>query len=149
MWSWAALLFVLAVVTDFYDGKLARHLHQTSPLGGLFDHATDAAFVTCGCWALASIDAINPWLPGLIPAAFMQYMLDSRALSGVSLRMSNIGRTNGVAYYIVLGTAIGGELFSWEWLRTPIAWFAWLLVVSTLVSMLDRAITLIQRSSRR
>jgi phosphatidylglycerophosphate synthase len=149
LWPWTALLFVIAVITDFYDGKLARHLHQTSPLGGLFDHATDAAFVTCGCWALASIGLINPWLPWLIPAAFIQYMLDSKALSGVSLRMSNIGRTNGVAYYVLLGTAIGGELLGWEGLRTPVTWFAWILVVSTLISMLDRAITLIQRSSIR
>ena len=149
MWLWAGLLFATAVITDVYDGKLARRLDQTSPLGGLFDHATDAAFVTLGCWALANIGSINPWLPWLIPAAFIQYMLDSKALSGVSLRMSTIGRANGIAYYVLLGTAIGAELLSWKWLQTPVAWFAWLLVTSTLVSMLDRAITLIQHSAKR
>lgn len=144
LWVWAAVVFAIAVVTDFYDGKLARSLHQTSPLGGLFDHATDAVFVTLGCWALSSVDLINPYLPWLIPAAFIQYMLDSKALSGISLRMSAIGRSNGVAYYVVIGVAIGAELLSWAWLRLPITWFAWLLVVSTLASMLDRAITLLR-----
>lgn len=148
LWLCAAVLFTIAVITDFYDGKLARSLHQTSPLGGLFDHATDAAFVTLGCWALASIELINPWLPWLIPAAFVQYMLDSKALSGVSLRMSAIGRTNGVAYYVVLGTAIGAELFDWTWLQGPISGFAWLLVASTLTSMLDRALTLLSTRSK-
>jgi len=142
LWLWGALLFTIAVITDVYDGRVARSLEQTSPLGGLFDHATDATFVTLGCWALASIGIINPWLPWLIPAAFIQYMLDSKALSGVSLRMSAIGRANGVAYYVLLGTAIGAELLSWTWLRGPVAWFAWLLVASTLTSMLDRALSL-------
>lgn len=142
LWPWAAAVFTIAVVTDFYDGKLARSLEQTSPLGGLFDHATDAAFVTLGCWSLASVTLINPWLAWLIPAAFIQYMLDSKALSGVSLRMSAIGRANGVAYYVLLGTAIGAQLLDWTWLRQPIIWFAWLLVASTLASMLDRAVTL-------
>ena len=133
LWAWAAGLFILAVITDVYDGKLARRLHQTSPLGGLFDHATDALFVTLGCWSLAQLSLINPWLPWLIPAAFVQYMLDSRALRGVALRMSMIGRANGVAYYVLLGTTIGAQLLNWAWLLTPIAWFAWSLVVSAKV----------------
>lgn len=148
MWYWAAVLFAVAVITDFYDGKVARRLQQTSPMGGLFDHATDAAFVTLGCWSLAELGLINAWLPWLIPAAFVQYMLDSKALSGVALRMSAIGRTNGVAYYILLGTAIGAQVLGWQWLRTPIAWFAWALVASTLVSMLDRAVSLIQQTRK-
>ncbi len=149
LWLWAAVLFTIAVVTDVYDGKLARRLQQTSPLGGLFDHATDALFVTLGCWALAHISLINSILPWLIPAAFVQYMLDSKALSGVALRMSAIGRSNGVAYYVLLGTGIGAELLGWTWLRWPIAVFGWVLVVTTLASMLDRAITLVRTRSQR
>jgi len=144
-WFTAAMLFTAAVVTDFYDGRIARRLHQTSPLGGLFDHATDAMYVTLGCWAIAQLDLINPVLPWLIPLAFVQYMLDSKALAGAALRTSTIGRWNGVAYYVVLGTVIGSELLQWQSMSDLARWAAWVLVVSTIVSMLDRAMTLLRK----
>jgi len=141
-WLAAALLFTGAVVTDFFDGKLARRLDETSAFGGLFDHATDALYVSLGCWAFAQLGMINALLPWLIPIAFVQYMLDSKALAGVALRMSAIGKSNGVAYYVILGTVIGSELLQWQWLSTPIQWAAWGLVATTILSMIDRALTL-------
>jgi CDP-diacylglycerol---glycerol-3-phosphate 3-phosphatidyltransferase len=141
-WLIAAGLFALAVVTDIYDGKIARQLQQTSPLGGLFDHATDALVVTSGSWALAQLGYINPYLYWMIPIAFIQYVLDSKALAGVTLRMSRIGRYNGVAYYVLVGTAIGARLLQWHWLSPVIEWAAWLLVATTALSMLDRAFSL-------
>jgi CDP-diacylglycerol--glycerol-3-phosphate 3-phosphatidyltransferase len=143
------LLFVLAVVTDIYDGKIARRLGQTSPLGGLFDHATDALFVSTCCACLAFLDKINVWLPGLIVLAFVQYMLDSKALAGIALRMSLIGRYNGIAYYALVGVAIGAELLNWNVLLTSAGYFAWLLVFSTIASMADRAISLFQQRQLR
>ena len=143
-WWIAAVLFAVAVVTDFYDGKIARYLNQTSPLGGLMDHATDAMFVTTGCYALAELGSINAVLPVFIAAAFIQYMLDSKALSGQPLRTSRIGRLNGVAYFVLLGVAIGAALLRWEALTPVITVFAWLLVASSAASMVDRAATLIR-----
>ena len=107
LWLWAAILFTAAAVSDYYDGKVARALNQTSPWGALFDHASDALLVSVGCGALAGLGLINPYLPWLIGAAFIQYMLDSKALAGQELRTSRIGRSNGVAYYVLLGTGIG------------------------------------------
>lgn len=142
LWLAAALLFTLAVITDIYDGKIARKLGQSSPLGGLFDHATDALFVSVCCASLAFLDKINIWLPGLIILAFVQYMMDSKALAGVALRMSLIGRNNGIAYYVLVGVVIGAELLNWNLLLTSASFFAWLLVLSTILSMADRAISL-------
>ena len=147
LWWLAASLFTVAVVTDIYDGKVARRLHQTSPFGGLFDHATDAAFVALCTWALAHLNLINPWLAWLIFIAFTQYMLDSKALAGVALRMSAIGRSNGVAYYVLVGVVIGAQMLGWQWLTTIAYWGAWLLVATTLLSIADRAITLIRHKN--
>ena len=44
-WITAAWLFVFAAISDFADGPLARRYHSNTPLGGLFDHSTDALFV--------------------------------------------------------------------------------------------------------
>lgn len=147
-WIMAAVLFTTAVVTDILDGKVARRLNQTSPFGGLFDHSTDAAFVSLGCWAFASQGTINMVLPALIILAFIQYMLDSKALAGVALRMSAIGRSNGVAYYILVGTLIGAQVLNWQWLVQIAGYVAWLLVLTSGLSMLDRAVTLLRQTGK-
>ena len=137
-WLPCALCLFVAVLTDIFDGKMARKLHQASPMGGFFDHATDALFVTFGSLALASIDIINPWLAWLIPIAFIQYSVDSRLLAGYALRSSALGRINGIAYFVLICTAVGSLLLDWSWLQTFVSLFAWLLVASTLASMVDR-----------
>ena len=159
-WFWAIGLFIFAVVSDIWDGKLARKHHQVTPLGGLLDHGTDATMVTCGCWALAELNLIPFLLVILIPAAFVQYMLDSKALAGQPLRTSAIGKTNGVAYFVLVGIAIGAHALAiltqsfaqashslWVWLISPgLALIAWALVVSTVISMVDRALALLRTS---
>lgn len=138
----AAGVLVLAIVSDIYDGKLARRFNQATPLGGLLDHSTDALFVTTGCWALAQIDLINPWLGWLIPLAFLQYMLDSKALSGEALRTSQLGRLNGIAYFAVLGVAIGAGVLDVDFLQPVVSTLAWVLVGTTIASIADRGVTL-------
>lgn len=140
-WALAALLFSLAVATDLLDGPLARRLGQATPLGGLLDHATDAWFVAVTLGALAAAGAL-PWLlPALVLAAFLQYVLDSRALLGRPLRASWLGRWNGIAYFAVAGGLLFARALALPW---PDAAFwsvlAWLLVASTLASMVNRAI---------
>ena len=139
-WPAAAVLFTLAVVTDLLDGPLARRLGQTSAFGGVADHATDAVFVTVVLAGLASVTPV-PWiLPPLIAAAFLQYLLDSRAHAGRPLRASWLGRVNGIGYFVAAGTPLYWNLLG---LGAPgellVAALAWLLVATTLASMIDRA----------
>ena len=141
-WWIASAIFTIAVLTDVFDGKLARRYQQTSAFGGLFDHATDATLVTAGCWALSQLDQLPVMLAVLIPLAFLQYMLDSRVLAGHSLRTSLIGRYNGVAYFVVIGVGVGAGALNWLALLTPLQVAGWLLCVTTVISMGDRAIAL-------
>lgn len=144
-WEIAAALFALAVITDLADGPLARRYNHASPLGGLFDHGTDALFVSATLAALAWAGFINPWLPLLVALAFIQYMFDSRALAGLALRTSLLGRNNGIAYFVMVGIPVIREALALDW--PPDAWIAglgWLLVASTAISMADRAIALIR-----
>ncbi|MEJ2089910.1 MAG: CDP-alcohol phosphatidyltransferase family protein [Gammaproteobacteria bacterium] len=147
LWLLAAELFVLAVLTDLLDGPAARALGQTSPVGGLFDHATDAAYVSVNLGALAWIGLINGWLPVLVALAFVQYVFDSKALAGAELKTSFLGRINGIAYFVMVGIPVMREALglTWPddvWIRT----LAWILVATTLASMLDRAVALARTS---
>jgi phosphatidylglycerophosphate synthase len=148
--NWYAAVAVLwvAIATDVSDGYLARKYEATSALGGLLDHCSDAFFVTLTIAALT----FHGWAPLLlvimIPAAFLQYMLDSKSLAGLPLRASQLGRYNGIAYFVFAGwpimqltlhlTVIPFDLF---------IWIGWGLVVTTAISMLDRLVSLLSRPS--
>lgn len=146
-WTIAALIFVLAVLTDLADGPVARRFNHATPGGGLFDHSTDALYVASTLAALASLGYVNVFLPGLVALAFLQYVLDSQALRGAILRTSLIGRYNGIAYYVLAGIPVFREAAGLAWPADPmIAVIGWVLVLSTLASMLDRAVTLVRHT---
>lgn len=147
-WFVATLTLLLAVTTDLLDGFLARRWQQTSVWGGLLDHSSDALFISFTLAALAA-NGLVPWpLPLLVAGAFFQYLLDSQALRGLSLRASHLGRYNGIAYFILAGWLItqrglGVALLS----EAALMAIGWCLVVTTLASMLDRLLTLLQHRS--
>lgn len=99
-WYVAVSVLWIAIFTDVLDGYLARRQGTASPLGGLFDHGSDAIFVT----ATIAAHLNHGWTPALlvimIPAAFLQYMLDSKTLAGQPLRASSLGRYNGISYFV-------------------------------------------------
>ncbi|RMG75946.1 MAG: hypothetical protein D6722_00195, partial [Bacteroidetes bacterium] len=98
---------------------------------------------------LAYLGAITPLLPALVLLAFGQYALDSQALAGAALRTSLIGRNNGIAYYVLLGIVIFREALALDWPASHwISTLGWLLVVTTAVSMTDRAWTFYRRRKR-
>lgn len=136
----ALTLFALAVATDLLDGPLARRRGQASPLGGFLDHATDATFVSLGLLACAGRGLVPLLLPIVIALAFLQYTLDSRALSGRALRASALGRWNGIAYFVLLGVPVVRDGIGLVWPAD--AWIrvlGWTLVATSLLSMALRA----------
>jgi len=82
-------------------------------------------------------------LPPLAITSFVQYVWDSKALSGAPLRASVLGRWNGIGYYALVGTAVFKHALGADWLASEwIAFAGWLLVASTVISMADRAYAL-------
>ena len=144
LWLMASIIFIVAIISDLLDGYAARTLDQKSALGGLFDHATDAIFVCAGLSCVAMDGPVNQWLPPLVILSFIQYVLDSKALSGKKLISSAIGRGNGIAYFVLLGCAIGSKTlgFDSDVFSLIIRITSWILCFSTIISMFDRAIAL-------
>ncbi|MEM1435139.1 MAG: CDP-alcohol phosphatidyltransferase family protein [Pseudomonadota bacterium] len=142
-WIAAAVMFTVAAITDYFDGRLARRHNQASVIGGLFDHATDALYVT-SCLAAAALNGqIIALLPVLIPLAFTQYLLDSKVLAGQPLRGNRLGRFNGIAYFTLAGVCIGQPLLVQLGLPLPavlVSLAALALCATTLLSMLIRGV---------
>ncbi|MBD3649527.1 MAG: CDP-alcohol phosphatidyltransferase family protein, partial [Pseudomonadales bacterium] len=131
-WSIAAVLLLIAVATDFLDGWVARRNDQVSAFGGLLDHASDAIFVTATLAGLAGLGVVPMVLPFLVAIAFSQYVLDSNALAGQPLRASQLGRYNGIAYFVLAGFPILQAAIDIP--LVPVLWFyrvGWLLVATT------------------
>ena len=135
----ACALYALAVATDFFDGRVARMRGEASPFGGLLDHASDALFVTAGLGALAWLGAVPAPLPFLVAAAFVQYVVDSRAHAGRRLRASRVGRYNGIAYFALVAAPLARDLCGLGWPSAPVVRaLGWALAATTLFSMADR-----------
>jgi CDP-diacylglycerol--glycerol-3-phosphate 3-phosphatidyltransferase len=62
----ATLFFVLASVTDFLDGYIARRFHVVSPLGIFLDLTADKVFVVAILVALVQISLVPAWIVVII-----------------------------------------------------------------------------------
>jgi phosphatidylglycerophosphate synthase len=144
--SWLLLaLIVIAIASDYFDGKVARALKTASARGMLFDHGTDFIFVTTALFALSIIGLSSVLLPLLIVVAFSQYVLDSYFLfKQKQLRMSFLGRWNGIFYFVPIVLVAASRLPAFEQAQDNfnliIVYSNYTLTVSTLASIVDRAI---------
>ena len=65
---WAVALLIVAGLSDWLDGKVARALNQTSRLGQVLDPAADRLYIAATIVALAVRAIIPWWLVGLLAA---------------------------------------------------------------------------------
>ncbi|MDH3207981.1 MAG: CDP-alcohol phosphatidyltransferase family protein [Gemmatimonadota bacterium] len=147
---WPAAFVALAIATDYFDGIVARARGTASSAGQLFDHSTDFLFVTGGLAGASSAGAIPLALPLLIVVAFTQYVLDSYILGRMKrLRMSKLGRWNGILYFVPLVVIALARLpvpsGVAESLSLLALFVSWLLVISTVASIIDRAVASIPK----
>jgi|GEM_PF-1903486 len=64
LWGIALVLFSVAIITDIFDGMIARILRQQSTFGALFDHITDKVFM------ITTISTLLATCPPLLPTWF-------------------------------------------------------------------------------
>ncbi len=70
--DWFALvLFVLAAVTDWFDGYLARLWKQESRFGAMLDPIADKAMVVIALMVIVGYSSMSPWL--VLPVTFILF----------------------------------------------------------------------------
>ncbi len=70
--DWYALtLFVLAAVTDWFDGHLARSWKQETKLGTMLDPIADKAMVVIALMVIVGYSSMSPWL--VLPATMILF----------------------------------------------------------------------------
>ena len=144
-WLTASFFLLLAILSDLLDGPIARKKGQETATGGLLDHSCDALLVAVLLFVLNKTHGIPLLLPILVLGSFLQYVLDSKALSGHKLRTSYLGRSNGIAYYVLASVCVFSQAVGINQLDKFFILCGWILIASTLVSMSERLWTLLTR----
>jgi CDP-diacylglycerol--glycerol-3-phosphate 3-phosphatidyltransferase len=112
---WAFFAFIVAAVTDFFDGWLARTLHATSIWGAILDPIADKVLV---CAAVLGLLAKGDTPPVVIPAALILFreftvsaLREVAAGKGVSLPVTLLAKWKTTLQLV----ALGAELFVSVW----------------------------------
>ncbi len=88
----ATVVFVVAALTDWLDGWLARRWHQTSSFGAFLDPVADKLMVTAALLILLQLSRIN---------ALIALVIVGREIAISALRewMAQLGASNSVAVH--------------------------------------------------
>ncbi len=122
-WSYytASLLFVIASVTDFFDGYIARSLDQITIVGQILDPLADKMLTLAAFLGLMMSGAASAWAIYIIIVREL-FITGLRTLSlseGIDISASFTGKVKTVAQMI----AIGFLLMHWP-LGTTLLWIA-------------------------
>ena len=139
-WQLAASIFAAAVLSDLIDGPLARRRGEVTRLGAIVDHGADAFFVIVILAVLAAKGFFTALLPCMVGVAFLQYVIGSGAHKKHPLKASQLGRYNGILYFVIAGIPIVRNALGLSWMPLWVASYgAWLLIASTVVSIASRS----------
>jgi CDP-diacylglycerol--glycerol-3-phosphate 3-phosphatidyltransferase len=102
------VVFIVAVISDFFDGFLARKFNQVSDLGTLLDTVADKVLVAAALVCLVSERAIPAWIVVLILSReFLVTGLRSVAASqGVIIAAGKSGKLKAIFQYVTVGALL-------------------------------------------
>jgi len=127
----AALIFVIASITDFFDGFIARNFNAVSKLGEILDPLADKMLVLGAFLGLLFLHRANAWAVYLILVRefFITGLRVAMAAEGLSVKASFAGKVKTVSQ---MG-AIGFLLMNWPCGECLL----WIAVFLTIYSGLD------------
>jgi CDP-diacylglycerol--glycerol-3-phosphate 3-phosphatidyltransferase len=101
----AAIVFLGASATDWFDGRLARRWNVTTRLGSFLDTTADKLLVAGALVALLAVDRVSPWFAMLIIGREFT-LLGLRAAveaHGSHLEPSMLGKWKATIQFAALG----------------------------------------------
>jgi len=115
----AALIFVIASVTDFFDGYIARRWDQKTKLGAILDPLADKMLILGAFLGLMMLGRASAWAVYLILIRefFITGFRVVMASDGVEVAASMAGKVKTVSQMFAVGFLLmswpGGELLLW------------------------------------
>jgi len=127
----AALIFVIASITDFFDGYIARNFEASSKLGEILDPLADKMLILGAFLGLLYLHRADAWAVYLILIRefFITGLRVVMAQEGLSVKASMAGKVKTVSQMF----AIGWLLMDWPFANLIL----WVSVFLTLYSGFD------------
>lgn len=117
----AGLIFVIASVTDFFDGFIARAWDQMTKLGGILDPLADKMLMLAGFLGLMAIDRASAWAVFLILSR--EFFITGLRVVAVSEGKNVASTMAGKVKTVVQMIAIGFLIMNWPF-ATELLWAA-------------------------
>ena len=113
------ILFVLAALTDWLDGFLARRWNQESAFGGFLDPVADKLIVAAALLVLLNMDRVQVWVA---------LVIIGREITISALRewMAQVGASRSVAVHFIGKLKTGAQLVAIPFLLLNDTLFGWL-----------------------
>lgn len=134
---WSGVIFILASITDFIDGYIARKYNQTTNLGAFLDPVADKILVFAALILLAESGVIPSWSVILIIGR--ETLINGFRLiaieKGVVISASYLGKLKTVTQMVSLVLLLfAPALLAFELIGIVIYWIA---VIATLISGIE------------
>jgi CDP-diacylglycerol--glycerol-3-phosphate 3-phosphatidyltransferase len=117
----ASLIFVIASVTDFFDGYIARKWDQMTQLGAILDPLADKMLMLSAFLGLIAIDRVSVWIIFLILTR--EFFITGLRVVAVSKNIDVSASFSGKAKTVFQMIAIGFLLMDWQF-GTELMWIA-------------------------
>jgi len=119
----AALIFVIASVTDFFDGFIARRWNQITKIGGILDPLADKMLMLAGFLGLVFINRASAWAVFIILTRefFITGLRISAASEGINVASTFSGKVKTVLQMIAIGFLLMNWPYANELLWTAVA----------------------------
>lgn len=103
--TWALIIFIVASITDAYDGYFARKYDQVTPQGMFLDPLADKILVSSAFIAFAVIGLVEYWMVALIifRDLFVTGLRMMMGHKGLKMVTSNIAKAKTVTQIIIIG----------------------------------------------
>ncbi len=115
--DWLALmLFVVAAITDWFDGYLARAWKQETKLGAMLDPIADKAMVVIALMVIVGYSSMSPWL--VLPATvilfrevFVSGLREYLGDTAGTLKVTNLAKWKTTAQMVAIAVLFGQGVF--------------------------------------
>ena len=120
--AWSFICFVVAAVTDFFDGWLARRFQVTSLLGAILDPIADKVLVAGAILGLVAAGRHDAALPGgliLFREFSVSALRETLAPRGLRLPVTTLAKWKTTVQLVALALML--FLLAWSWWGLPCA----------------------------
>ncbi len=115
----AVILFVLAALTDFFDGYFARLWKQESRFGAMLDPIADKAMVITALAVLIGLSGLNPFI--LVPATiilfrevFVSGLREFLGDQSKTLKVTQLAKWKTTVQMVAIPVLLVAGIFEWQ-----------------------------------